>query len=145
MRQQQLLMAWLLFLLNLTLYTLLFQNYLMGFFSHVLILMELIYLVFLQISLKITDSKKLIQTTDSSDTSGLCNLPSLLLALWPTFSFFMVLIHIYLVRSYRGVRHHVSLTPLQRCKTSPALCYCASSLSLSCVLVPTPPGQIQDT
>lgn len=53
------------------------------------------------------DSKKLAQTTDSSDTSGLCNFPSLLSALWPTFSFFMALIHIYLVRSHRGLRNHV--------------------------------------
>lgn len=100
-------MAWLLFLCNLTMYTLLFQNDFFFFNSCGLISMEFMYLVFFQISLKIMDSKKLAQTTDSSDTSGLCNLPSLLSARWPTFSFFMALIHIYLVRSYRHLRHYV--------------------------------------
>lgn len=79
--------------------------------------MEFMYLVFFQISLKIMDSKKLAQTTDSSDTSVLCDLPSLLSALWPTFSLFMALIQ------------HLLSKELQTSKTlclSPAVCYCAS-------------------
>lgn len=73
-----------------------------------LISMEFMYLVFFKISLKIWIQKNWPKQQTPVTLQDYVHF-SLSSALWPTFSFFMALIHIYLVRSYRHLRHYVCL------------------------------------
>lgn len=89
-------------------YTLFFQKYLM-FFALTWTDFNWIYIFHISTNhLKNGGLKRISPNNlDSCDTSRLCNLPSLSSATWPTFSCFKVLTHIYLARSYRGLRHHM--------------------------------------
>lgn len=104
-------------------------------------------LTFPQVSLKMVDSKnESKQLTDSSDTSGLCNLPNFSLAIWPTFSCFTVLTYIYVASSYRGLRHHICSKIFVTVFLIMAFVAAKVSAKKSKrdLLVPTPPVQIQD-